>query len=333
MVDNFKMQRHNYPILDSDTTAYYICYATAGSVKLAGDFTNWSPSLSLNPVIGTDLWYYKGQYPRDGRIEYKFIIDGQWGLDALNPSKALGGFGANSELKMPAYRESDLLQAIRNVPKGLLSDHELYSNSCKELRYFKIYLPADYQESNKQYPVVIYHDGEDYLAYTGILTILDNLSFSPINLPLIAVFVKPVQRDPEYSGKRQEAYTAFIVNELMPYLEKNYRILSGPENHVISGISNGGNIALWISGKYPDIFGKVAVHSSNIEKSIFKLYKKEKFRLQGCIWISESMISLHYKPCTRVLPVCWPGKTSPMLKIPFPAGTAGMPGKTRWGRL
>ncbi|MHC1706722.1 MAG: alpha/beta hydrolase-fold protein [Bacteroidales bacterium] len=274
LADSFHRQGNPYPFMETDTTVYYICYSQARKIQIAGDETNWKPAIEMNRVKGTNLWFHKAMYPSDARLEYKFVYnDKDWSLDSLNHRKAAGGYGSNSELAMPSYLESRLIKARKDIPHGKLVDTALYSNFCKESRRVKIYFPAEYENTGKSYKLVVYHDGDDYLKFSCILNILDNLAASPFKMPVIAVFVTPVKRDPEYSGNRLDAYSGFIAEELIPLLLKNYRILPEALNHCTSGISNGGNVSLWLAVKYPQVFGKVAVHSSNIEKSVLKAYK------------------------------------------------------------
>lgn len=276
-IDSLRLHNNRYPFTESDTTVYYICFSKAQMVQIAGDETGWKPLLNMQPVAGCNLCYYRATYPSDARLEYKYVYNGKdWCLDSLNTRKADGGFGQNSELAMPAYKPSKFLEYRKDIPHGRLVDTAIFSNNCKEMRRFKVFLPAGYSTTDKAYPLVIYHDGEDYLKYADILNILDNLSAPPLNRSVIAVFVIPVQRDPEYSGVRKNEYTAFIAEELMPFLQKNYRILPGASNHVTSGISNGGNISLWLAVNYPTVFGKVAVHSSNIENYVLNAFKHKK---------------------------------------------------------
>ncbi len=270
-VDSFRISNKQYPLIESDTIAYFICYTDYKQLAVAGDATSWRPDLPLIRIPGTNFWYAKGIYPKDARIEYKFVADGQkWLLDSLNPHIGVGGFGMKSELIMPGYKMPSEIIGNNEIPRGTLKDTSFYSKQMSETRKYILYFPAGYEDSKKDYPVVIFNDGEDYITYAHIHEILDYMAFD--QLPLIGVFVVPVQRDAEYSGKRQKAYTNFIVKELMPYLDITYRIKAGPENHTIAGISNGGNISLWISVNHSEVFGKVIAQSSNVQNSILKIF-------------------------------------------------------------
>jgi len=66
----------------------------------------------------------------------------------------------------------------------------------------------------------------------------------------------------------KEKFTAFVVDELVPYIDSRYRIKPDPASRAMLGASNSGNIALWIGLHHPEVFGNIAAQSSNVETSI-----------------------------------------------------------------
>jgi enterochelin esterase family protein len=85
---------------------------------------------------------------------------------------------------------------------------------------------------------------------------------------VIGVFVPPVDRSNEYYGSKREAYTSFIVKELMPVIDHKYATSHDPRKRATFGISAGGNIALYIGMKHPEVFGKIAAQSSSVQPEI-----------------------------------------------------------------
>ena len=123
--------------------------------------------------------------------------------------------------------------------------------------------------------MIIFHDGFEYFDRMAVRDVLDNMIFEKKICPVIAVFIQPVHRDPEYSGRLQKKYTQFIIKELMPFIDKNYRTKTGAANKATAGISNGGNISLWLATTHPDVFGKAGVQSSNVENNVLKVFGKK----------------------------------------------------------
>lgn len=274
MTDSFKQSKPVTPLLVQDTVLWFMAFGDAESMAVAGDPTQWKPAIRMKRIQGTDLWIARQVFPADARFEYKLVKNDQdYFLDPFNPHQSAGGFGANSEVVMPAYiRSEETLDAPGVLHQGTLNDTAFFSQAMNEERKITVYLPVGYAKTNHSFPVVFFNDGPDYIRLANILPVIDRIASG--GLPFISVFIHPVKRDPEYSGDRQEAYTKYVIRELVPAMDSRFRILSGPENHVIAGISNGGNSALWIAVNHPDVFGRVAAHSSNIEKNVLKAFQK-----------------------------------------------------------
>jgi len=72
----------------------------------------------------------------------------------------------------------------------------------------------------------------------------------------------------------QANYTRFMIEELIPFIDAKYRTIKTPEGRAQFGISNGGNIALWLVASHPETNAKVAAYSSNVMKNINKAFLK-----------------------------------------------------------
>ena len=125
----------------------------------------------------------------------------------------------------------------------------------------------------KQYPVIVFHDGIEYITLANITNILDYLIAHHEIEPVIGVFVPPVDRENEYSGSKKDAYTTFIVKELMPVIDRKFSTSRDPRKRATFGISAGGNIALFLGMKHPEAFGKIAAQSSSVQTEISERFK------------------------------------------------------------
>ncbi|MGC8864151.1 MAG: alpha/beta hydrolase-fold protein [Bacteroidales bacterium] len=267
-VDSFMAVHPQTPFIENDTLCHFIYLGPAQKVQTAGDFTNWSYFSDLAQVEGTTLWYYTRSFETDARLDYKLIINSnQWILDPKNPYTCAGGFGPNSELRMPAYVPPEETQYNAGVPHGQILDTTFYSQYLKNSRKIWIYKPAGYNPE-KRYPVVYVHDGDGYLALAAMRNVLDNLITWGQLQPLMAVFIPPVDRTEEYAGSKQSAFTDFMVKELVPWVDGRFSTLRHPWGRANLGASNGGNISLWLTVSNPDVFGLVAAMSSNVENNI-----------------------------------------------------------------
>lgn len=275
VADSFMKTTGDFPLIDHDTLAHFLFYQPARSVKMAGDATGWQPAINFSWIPGCDLWYCTRDYEADARLDYKLVInDTNWIPDPKNPHTCLGGWGPNSELRMPAWKSPPEVNTHAEILHGTLIDTAFHSQLLNNTRNIKIYLPSGYPDAQEVYPVVLFHDGPDYLSLGKAATVLDYLIARKMMVPVVGIFVPPVERDPEYAGLKMDFFTRFIVEELMPFIDSHYRISKDPSKRAMVGASNGGNIALYIGMRHPEQFGRIAAQSSNIVPVIQKYFEK-----------------------------------------------------------
>jgi enterochelin esterase-like enzyme len=270
IVDSFMNAAGHFPFVEFDTLCHTIYRGAANSVTVAGDANNWSPSAnSLIHIYATDFWYYSAYFESDARLDYKFVLNGSnWILDPRNPYTCSGGFGPNSELRMPAYVPAPEIVYDPSIPHGALHDTTFFSTNLNNSRRIRVYTPPNYNSETQRYGVILFHDGLEYISLAQTNNVLDYLIGHHRIRPVIAVFVPPVNRTPEYAGDQQNQFTAFIMNEVMPWVDASYRTVSDPAQRAVLGASYGGNISLWIGMNYPGVFGCIAPQSSYIQPNI-----------------------------------------------------------------
>lgn len=279
-IDSLIKANHTYPIIENDSTVIFIYKGEATRIQIAGDFTGWMPSITMACVTGTNFFYHIAHFEPDARLEYKFIIDGNWKLDPKNTDSLIGGMGTNSEIKMPSYSLPPEIYFYPVIPHGTLVDTFFYSPELNNNRQVRIYLPPGYSKKN-QYPVTVFHDGLEFISMANVVNILDYLISQHKIKALIGVFVPPVDRQNEYAGTEKDLFTEFIVNDLMPAIDLKYSTSKDPQERATFGISDGGNIALYICMKHPETFGKIAAMSSNVQTVIStKFRSSDKMNLQ-----------------------------------------------------
>src|SRR5207302_1334062 len=147
-------------------------------------------STALSRVPGTDLWYLTLEIPRASRVESKLEIHrggtSEWVEDPLNPNRARDPFGANSVLQTEGYEPPLWTRPDPLARPGTLEPLSIESAALGR-RGGAIYLPARFRR-NRQYPLLVVHDGSDYLNYASMKTVLDNLIHSLAIPDLIVAF-------------------------------------------------------------------------------------------------------------------------------------------------
>ncbi|MFZ1730607.1 MAG: alpha/beta hydrolase-fold protein [Bacteroidota bacterium] len=265
MVDSMLTTVPGYPYSENDSTVWFFYQGSAFEASVAGDMNSWSETQSpLQRLSTTNLWYRGASFAPDSRIDYKLVVDGNWMLDPRNPYSISGGSGPSSELRMPDYIQPDEILRHAGIPTGTLIDTIFSSTALSNTRPVHIYLPPGYDSGNARYPVVLFHNGSDYLSLGSADVVLDNLIYEQRIPPCIGVFVPSLDRTQEYAGNQIDLFTDFIVNTVMRRVDSSYRTLMNPAARAMLGNANGGNIALYIAMKHPEVFGCVGAQSSNI---------------------------------------------------------------------
>lgn len=270
LVDSMMSGVRSFPLVESDTLTHFLFRGNATSVTVPGDANNWSTgAYSMTRIANTDLWYYTKSFEPDARLDYKFVLNGStWILDPKNPFQVSGGFGPNSELRMPKYFPPTEIEFNSSIPHGTLTDTTFTSLALNNARMVRVYLPPGYEASTTSYNVALFHDGLEYVSLARVNNTLDNLIAAKKIPPMIAVFVPPVNRTAEYRTSQLTQFCAFITQEIIPAIDAKYRTKKTPAGRAVIGASDGGNVSLYLALNYANIFGNVAAQSSNIVSSI-----------------------------------------------------------------
>jgi neopullulanase len=188
---------------------------------------------------------------------------------------------------------------------GMTGDFELHPNFASKIlppRDVIVYLPSGYRMSERRYPVLYMHDGQNLFdpatGFAGQEWRLDETAEQLIEagkippLIIVGVYNTGGQRMREYTSGLGEAnpptYARLIVEELKPFIDSHYRTLTGPENTGLGGSSLGGLISLAIALQQPGIFGKLAIMSPSVfwnNRVILEELKKYQNAARPGIWL------------------------------------------------
>lgn len=158
--------------------------------------------------------------------------------------------------------------------------------SLNTTKQISVYLPPTYKNSKKRYPVIYINDGESLFdqVYTDngkewkLDEVLDSLNQKGKGEFIVIGISSGENRLAEYSPystkklkePKGKNYLSFIINDLIPYVNKNFRTKIGPENTSIGGSSMGGLISFFAALEFPNVFGSAAVFSPAYWNSISK---------------------------------------------------------------
>jgi enterochelin esterase family protein len=261
-IRNF-VSRERFPLVDRDA----ITFIFSGEVEAVylHHFMRGLPSgLAFTRVDGTCLWHLRLPVPPDSRFEYKFDVvqngHGTWINDPLNPVHATDPFGTNSVGTSYDYSEPLWTRPDPETPPGRIEWMPIESRAFAETRTVGIYLPTGFAD-DRSYPIVILHDGKDFVDHAGLTTVLDNLIHRGDVPSFIAVLTQPGERNGEYTGDPRHA--DFLTEEVLPAIRQRFPTRTGPENCVLMGSSLGAVASLATAFRHPGTYGALALMSGS----------------------------------------------------------------------
>src|SRR5699024_3467923 len=105
--------------------------------------------------------------------------------------------GSSSVCQAAGYEVPEWVYPQADARPGELIDLTLPSKALRRTTHNRVYLPARFRRSSS-YPLLVVHDGDDYLTYSAMRTVLDNLIHELDMAETIVVFSNPGDRLKEY---------------------------------------------------------------------------------------------------------------------------------------
>jgi enterochelin esterase-like enzyme len=264
-IETWGRQQRSPIAFENTVTFLYPGTAQTQQVELAGELTGWhSRGLRLQRTPN-HLFHLTLELPRDGRLEYKFLVDGEWEQDPWNPQRIENGIGGlNSAYAMPDYIWDPLTERNPDVATGQVLHQRLDGKTLPGPRMLHIYLPPGYADQpERRYPVLYAHDGGDYITRGKLPTILDNLIAQGRIQPIIAVCIDPRDRYREYTMNPD--YCKLLVEEIVPLVDSTWRTQPQAPARTLLGSSLGGLISTYMAYHYSHVFGQVFGQSSSYQ--------------------------------------------------------------------
>ena len=260
-VDAF-MTGHSFPIVIGSSITF-VWRGEAEAVHLKHWVFGLPSSQSLVRVAGTDVWHLTMQLPAGSRVEYKLEVvrggNGTWIQDPLNGNRARDPFGANSVAHGTGYEIPSWIHHDPGAAKGHLDEIWIDSKTFGR-RSFGLYIPSRFRRS-RQYPILVVHDGHDYLRYAAMGNVLDNLIARLEIADAIVVFTSSPDRLREYAG--DERHARFLTEELVPYVGRLFSLDEQPQGRCLMGASFGAVAALGTACRYPGFYGRLLLQSGS----------------------------------------------------------------------
>jgi enterochelin esterase family protein len=207
-----------------------------------------------------------------GAYRYNFDVDGVSVIDPRSASTSESNGNVWSLVYVPG---SDFMDT-KDVPHGAVAEVTYYSKSLQRFRRMHVYTPPGYESGEGKYPIFyLLHgafDCDDSWTSVGRAGfILDNLIAAKKAKPMVVVMpaghTGPFAFRPPTGGAARPPVDEFVQdfrNDIMPHVEKNYRVYTDGLHRAIAGLSMGGGQTLNIAIANLQEFAYVGVFSSGI---------------------------------------------------------------------
>jgi len=242
-VDRF-LARNQVPIIEG-ARCTFLYRGEADEVFVVHRIFGLPDHMPLRRLHGTDLWYAVLELPEGSRVEYQLEVarGGQRSRfnDPLNPRVARSPVGDSSVCYAYGHVIPDWTVPDPEARPGSLVDMVVPSRALRRDARVTLYLPARFRRS-ASYPLLIVHDGGDYLGFADAKTVLDNLIHRLDVAEIVAAFSYPGDRLTEYANSA--AHARYLTAELVPRLEAELPLIGRPAGRCLMGSSFGGVASL-----------------------------------------------------------------------------------------
>ncbi len=242
------------PMVDSQRRAYFGLYAPEAD-RVQIDICGKTYDMNRD-----EKGYWMGRTdPLVVGFHYYFLkVDGV----SINDPATDTFFGCHRQsggIEIPEGPEGDYYRSQQNVPHGMVRSIYYWAETKKEWRHAMVYTPAEYElkkNKNKRYPVLYLQHGmgEDETGWAKqgrMQNIMDNAIANQEAVPMIVVMESgdiraPFNRNaPGFNqsdrGQYGNTFYPVLLQDLIPYIDKNFRTLDDREHRAMAGLSWGGH--------------------------------------------------------------------------------------------
>ncbi|HUO30609.1 MAG TPA: alpha/beta hydrolase-fold protein [Bryobacteraceae bacterium] len=204
-----------------------------------------------------------------GAYRYTFLVDGVATMDPRNPAVSESNTDDWSLVYVPGADFMD----TKDVPHGAVASITYYSTALSRFRRMHIYTPPGYELGGGKFPVfyLLHGAGDCDDSWTSVGRagfIFDNLIAGHKAQPMVVVM--PAGHTsanfpmPGAARPTRDEFAEDFVTDIVPYVEKHYRVLTDRADTAIAGLSMGGGQSLNISMSHLDRFAYVGVFSAGV---------------------------------------------------------------------
>ena len=254
---------------------FRILAAKAQSVRLMGDIPSDGPAVPMQPPAGRALTQgAEGVWEvtvalAPGSWRYNFNVDGVSVVDPRNPRTSESNENTWSLVHVAGAEFMD----TKAVPHGAVAAVTYYSTALKRFRRMHVYTPPGYETNAERYPAFYLLHGamdcdDSWWTVGRAGFVLDNLIAAGKAKPMVVVMpaghTGPLNFTPGAPRPPVDEFQADFEADVVPYVEKTYRVRTDRGSRAIAGLSMGGAQTLAIGIPHLDKYAYLGVFSSGI---------------------------------------------------------------------
>ena len=277
-------------ILSDGQVNLQLCAPDAASVYVVGD---WNAKRPLGDSLAKDaqgVWSITIGPLKPDLYEYRFIVDGVKTIDPNNVLSSNDAIRINSYFIIAGQGDQSAFYEDKDVPHGEVSAIWYSSKLIASPRRALVYTPPNYRSGTQHYPVLyLFHgwggDENEWTEPGRAAQIMDNLLAAHKIVPMIVVMpnghhdrhaVPGISSPPNIADLAPYPPRGYditpsvtdlpksVVDDLVPYVDQNFRTIRKSSSRAIAGLSMGGAQALLVGLNHPDLFAWVASFSGAI---------------------------------------------------------------------
>lgn len=219
---------------------------------------------------GTGLWSVTTRVPVPAdTYRYNFMVDGARVPDPQATTWSRERVGINSTFEVPGP-EGAFQTYRRDVPHGMVTMVEYWSDAIGAKRPAYVYTPPGYMAGSARYPVLyLVHGAGDHAdSWTSVghaHYILDNLLAEGAAQQMIIVM--PFGHTPDRAGTNTLANSDFgadLTGDLIPFIDSNFRTISDQHHRAMAGLSMGGAHTIRFGLTNPQLFDYIGIFSMGL---------------------------------------------------------------------
>ncbi|MEP6963372.1 MAG: alpha/beta hydrolase-fold protein, partial [Acidobacteriota bacterium] len=249
------------------SVTFRVAAPKASEVVLTGEFAVGPQKMTKDPQ---GLWTLTVPPVDPDLYEYEISVDGINSIDPRNPlvkyNRAPGVVSSLLDVASSGPRFFD----AKSVPHGKVDVRFYDSKATRGVRRVRIYTPPNYEKLGRLPVLYLLHgaEGDDsvWTEFGRAHFILDNLIAEKKAQPMVIVTPDGYAYgwDSGVAADKQQAdFLKDLTEDLIPFVQANYKVSTNREQRALAGLSRGGAQTLTIGPKHLDLFSRLAVFSAS----------------------------------------------------------------------